>query len=71
MEYTWNNLKGYTYNGDKFSISFNVLLKDNSNSSKALFGQMSYIDNNTANIEETFRSEGFQKILNSITFEEK
>ncbi|MBP3840712.1 MAG: hypothetical protein IK997_01150 [Bacilli bacterium] len=71
MEYTWNSLKGYTYNGDKFSISFNVLLKDNSNSSKALFGQMSYIDNNTANIEETFRSEGFQKILNSITFEEK
>jgi len=69
MEYTWNGLKGYTYNGDKSSISFNVLLKDDSNSSKALFGQMSS-SNTNANIEETFRSEDFQKVLNSIAFEE-
>ena len=70
MEYTWNSLKGYTYNADKNMISFNILLKDNSNSSKALFGQMSSTNTNT-NVEEIFRSEEFQKILNSITFEEK
>ena len=71
MEYTWNNYKGYTYNGDKNSISFNILLKDDSGSSKALFGSMEYVDVNTANVTETFRGENIQKLLNSITFEEK
>ena len=71
MEYTWNNYKGYTYNGDKNSISFNILLKDDSKSSKALFGSMEYVDVNTANVTETFRGENIQKLLNSITFEEK
>ncbi len=70
MEYTWNKYKGYTYNGDKDLISFNILLKDDSNSSKALFGQMEPLNSTDANIEETFRGESVQKLLNSISFEE-
>lgn len=69
-EYTWNNYKGYTYNGDKDLISFNILLKDNSNSSKALFGQMQPLNRNEANIEETFRGDNIQKLFNSISFKE-
>lgn len=69
-EYAWNNYKGYTYNGDKDLISFNILLKDNSNSSKALFGQMQPLNRNEANIEETFRGDNIQKLFNSISFKE-
>lgn len=69
-EYKWNGYEGYSYNGDKYSIDFNVLLKTNDNKVKALFGTVSYSDSNTANVSEVFKSSEFQKLLKSISFEE-
>ena len=49
----------------------NILLKENDNKAKALFGTMSYEDYKSANVSETFKSKDVQDLLNSITFEEK
>lgn len=63
-EYTWNKYKGYSYNGSKTGISFNILLEDG----KVLFGEFSYVDYKTADLTETFKGEAIQNLLNSITF---
>ena len=72
-EYKWNGFSGYSYNGDKYSIDMNILLKsdDSSSKAKALFGTMDYVDYKSANVSETFKSKDVQDLLNSITFEEK
>lgn len=70
-EYKWNGFNGYSYHGDKYSIDMNILLKENDNKAKALFGTMSYEDYKSANVSETFKSKDVQDLLNSITFEEK
>ena len=69
-EYKWNDFDGYTYNGSKNSISFNIFLKNNDGEVKALFGEMSSQNIENANISEFFESENFQKFLNTITFSE-
>ena len=69
-EYKWNNFDGYTYNGSKNSIDFNIFLKNNNGEVKALFGSMEYKDDETANIPEFFESDTFQKFINTITFSE-
>ena len=68
-EYTWNKYKGYSYDGSKTGISFNILLKDGKEA-KVLFGEFDYKDYKTANIAETFKSVSIQNLLNSITFKE-
>ncbi|MCR4581177.1 MAG: YgdI/YgdR family lipoprotein [Bacilli bacterium] len=69
-EYTWNNYQGYSYDGSKYMINFNILLKDAEGNSKVLFGSMSYVDYKEANVTELFKSEDFQNLLNSISFTE-
>ncbi len=72
-EYKWNGFDGYSYNGDKYSINLNILLKasESDNKAKALFGSMEYYDYSTSNVSETFKGKAVQDLLNSITFEEK
>ena len=72
-EYKWNGFSGYSYNGDKYSIDLNILLKSNDSNSKAkaLFGTMSNLDDKDANASETFKGKDVQDLLSSITFEEK
>ena len=70
-EYKWNKYNGYSYDGDKYSINFNILLKENDNKAKVLFGAMEYEDYKTADVSENFKSKSIQDLLNSITFEEK
>lgn len=68
-EYTWNKYNGYSYDGSKTGISFNILLKDGAEA-KVLFGEFDYKDYKTADVSETFKGESVQKLLNSITFKE-
>jgi len=68
-EYTWNGYKGYTYNGTNTSISFNILLDSSENEEKVLFGSMEYHNSNDMHVLDTFKSDDFQKLLNSIKFE--
>ena len=63
-EYTWGKYEGYSYNGSKTGISFNILLEDG----KVLFGEFDYVDYKTADITETFKGDSIQKLLSSITF---
>lgn len=71
-EYKWNQYDGYSYLGDKYSVSFNMYLKGETDTSRAvcLFGSMEYINNDNANSLETFNSEEFQKIMNTMEFSE-
>ena len=68
-EYTWNKYEGYSYDGSKTGISFNILLKDGKEA-KVLFGEFDYVDYKTADIIETFKSDSVQNLLKSITFKE-
>lgn len=70
-EYKWNGFSGYSYNGDKYSIDMNALLKENDNKAKALFGTLSNVNDKDANASETFKGKDVQDLLSSITFEEK
>ena len=70
-EYTWNGYEGYSYNGDKYKIDFNILLKkDTEKMDIGLFGTISYIDYNDADVMNVFESEDFQKFMNTIEFKE-
>ena len=71
LEYTWNNYLGYIYNANKSGVNFNIMLKDNSKGSKALFGTVSSVNSADENVIETFKSDSVQKLLNTIVFEEK
>jgi len=64
-EYTWGKFKGYSFDGSKFSIKFNIQLTDD----KALFGELDSQDKKV-DIREVFKSADFQKLLNSISFTE-
>ena len=63
-EYTWNKYNGYSYNGSKTSISFNILLEDG----KVLFGVFDSINADEADMPETFKGDSIQSLLKSITF---
>lgn len=70
-EYTWNGYKGYIYNGNKYSLLFNILLKGESDGKMGvgLFGSVDYLDYNSANVLESFNSSDIQDLLNTIKFE--
>ena len=69
-EYKWNGLEGYVYNVSNDSTYINILLKNNDGQLKALFGSLTSINYNTANIPGVVESDNFQKLLNSIKFSE-
>ena len=66
-EYTWNNYRGYTYNGSKDNINFIILLKEDEENSIGLFGTLRCSNQNTI---KYFEDEQFQKILNTISYKE-
>ena len=69
-EYSWNKLEGYSYDGSKYSIRFNVKLATSDNNVKVLFGEMRYESYEDADVLNTFNSSSVQDLLNSITFKE-
>lgn len=71
-EYKWNKYDGYSYLGDKYSVSFNVYLRGENDENRAvcIFGSLEYTDIDKANVLETFNSDEFQKIMNSMEFSE-
>ena len=71
-EYKWNNYDGYSYLGDKYSVSFNMYLKEETDNNRAvcLFGSMEYINNDNANSLEVFNSEEFQNMMQTMEFSE-
>ena len=68
--YKWNKYEGYIYDADKYSLNFNIHLanKEDKEYGVILFGEVSAIDNKTANVLEDFNSDEVQKLLNSIEF---
>ena len=66
----WNKYDGYSYNGDKYSIDFNIYLDEiaDTNMMIGLFGTVKYINYNEANVTEDFNSEDVQNFLNTLTF---
>ncbi len=72
-EYKWNSYSGYTYNGDKYSVDFNIFLSkiEDTNNMVGLFGTVEYIDYSKANVLEDFNSEEVQNLLNTVKFKVK
>ena len=68
-EYKWNNFKGYSFNGSKDNINFIIMLKEDNEYAIGLFGTLK--TSNDVDATELFKSDEFQKMMNSITFETK
>ena len=72
-EYNWNGYDGYAYNGDSEKISFQILLNTNEelNRTMAIAGEVNYLEQQNANVTETFNEEAFQKFMNTIEYRER
>ncbi len=69
-EFKWNKYDGYIYNVGLTKVYFNILLFDGGNekNSIGLFGSIELIDKSKENVLNSFNSEEYQALLNSIEF---
>lgn len=67
QEFVWNGYEAYIYSADKFGLKFIVKFTE----TKGLFGEVSAVDYQKANVLEEFKNISTQDLFKTITFEEK
>jgi len=68
-EYTWNGYKGYSYDGNNYNISYVILVDDaNEQRYKIVQGSLSYYNKENSNVTDAFKSDEFQKFINTIEY---